>query len=384
VVDAHSVRRRRRLCSCGGRLQSRVGRVSTAGAASHSFACCCMRPCGSPGGPGVVRPFSSSTAPVGGSWHYPACTKTCRVSPCWCGGGQAAGLTVAQHVVDDLEHLASRGEGRDVAHVLAAPGDDAVADRLHRGFDWATPTRTPRYASTPTPCPCTTWRSPPCSTSSTGHDRPSRGEGRGCRLARTVSPQRLAVDGRAAASAPWSLTSGFRPATSRGQWSAAPGVDLGPSRGLSARQTRRQNPASDGRDRGGEAALEGPDLRRGRGRPDHVRTADLRSCQPRLSRAASIDGYGRFARWPVSVAVKGDVGTATAAGSAGSVNTGRYSAAAATRKTSATLLSYAWVAGLTKASPSTGSSCARWSASRGWRPRGRCDVTTGEHDRSWP
>lgn len=25
---------------------------------------------------GVVRPISYSTAPVGGSWHYPACTKS--------------------------------------------------------------------------------------------------------------------------------------------------------------------------------------------------------------------------------------------------------------------------------------------------------------------
>lgn len=29
---------------------------------------CCMKPCGRPRRSGVVRPFSSSTAPRGGSW----------------------------------------------------------------------------------------------------------------------------------------------------------------------------------------------------------------------------------------------------------------------------------------------------------------------------
>ena len=47
------------------------------GAASHSFAMVLHEAVREgPGWAGVVRPLSSSTAPVGGSWHYPACTKS--------------------------------------------------------------------------------------------------------------------------------------------------------------------------------------------------------------------------------------------------------------------------------------------------------------------
>src|SRR6187401_1676014 len=87
-----------------------------------------------PGWAGVVRPLSSSTAPVRGPWHYPARTKSWtasrRVRRCC----QTAGLAVAEHVVDDLVHLAGGGHLRDVAGVLPATGDDAVLDRLHDGF----------------------------------------------------------------------------------------------------------------------------------------------------------------------------------------------------------------------------------------------------------
>jgi len=55
---------------------------------------CCMKPCGRLRGAGSVRPFSSSTAPVGGSWRYPACTKSSvgvvtllMPPPCWSGSG---------------------------------------------------------------------------------------------------------------------------------------------------------------------------------------------------------------------------------------------------------------------------------------------------------
>jgi hypothetical protein len=48
VVDADFVAGAVMCSVVGERLQVSVSRVSTAGAASHSFAWCCMKPCGRP------------------------------------------------------------------------------------------------------------------------------------------------------------------------------------------------------------------------------------------------------------------------------------------------------------------------------------------------
>ena len=80
----------------------------------------------------MCGPFTSSTAPAGGSCRSSAAHKSGNRSR----GGwqQSAGLAVAQRVVDQIEHPSGGGDFGDVAGRAAAAGDDPFFDFTHAGF----------------------------------------------------------------------------------------------------------------------------------------------------------------------------------------------------------------------------------------------------------